>query len=182
MRDGERPARLCTSRTAPDQPRTRADQRKRATAICWGSSGRRFKSCQPDTGQRLFFKASVVEFGCRTQTRYPNQLSVTFGQQTIGQRSSTISAKPPEGSSPCCWIGRPDRLTVAATVRCRSRPPPRPQPDLRPCSHPTTGTLISVVRTFFSAIKVVALSVALTVAWPGAANRIGPPAIGRRTG
>ena len=31
-------------------------------------------------------------------------------------------------------------------------------------------------------IKVAALSVALTVARPGAAYRIGPPAIGRRTG
>jgi len=35
-------------------PPDTADQGKRVTAIFWGSSGRRFKSCQPDRGkQRL---------------------------------------------------------------------------------------------------------------------------------
>jgi hypothetical protein len=33
---------------------TRGDLGKCVTAIYWGSSGRRFKSCQPDAGRRLF--------------------------------------------------------------------------------------------------------------------------------
>jgi hypothetical protein len=39
MRDGERPARLCTSHTAANRPRTAGDLRKRVAAIYWGSSG-----------------------------------------------------------------------------------------------------------------------------------------------
>jgi hypothetical protein len=54
MRDGERPTPLCTSHTATFWPHTGGDLRKCVTAIYWGSSGRRFKSCQtrhcqPDT-------------------------------------------------------------------------------------------------------------------------------------
>jgi hypothetical protein len=49
MHGDERSARLCTSRTAANQPYTARDLRKGVTAIYWGSSGRRFKSCQPDT-------------------------------------------------------------------------------------------------------------------------------------
>jgi hypothetical protein len=48
MHGDERSARLCTSRTAANQPQTAAGLRKRVTATYWGSSGRRFKSCQPD--------------------------------------------------------------------------------------------------------------------------------------
>jgi hypothetical protein len=55
MRAGERPARLCTCRTATIWAMRRRDLPKRGTAIYWGSSGRRFKSCQPDTGQRRFW-------------------------------------------------------------------------------------------------------------------------------
>jgi hypothetical protein len=58
MRDDERPAHLCTSRMAANRPHAPGDQRKRVTAIYWGSSGRRFKSCQPDTGQRVFLEPS----------------------------------------------------------------------------------------------------------------------------
>ncbi len=54
MRDGERPARLCTPCTATSRPSAAADLRKCVAATYWGSSGRRFKSCQPDTGQRGF--------------------------------------------------------------------------------------------------------------------------------
>jgi hypothetical protein len=39
MRGDERPARVCTSRTAANRPHARGDQRKRLTAIYWGSSG-----------------------------------------------------------------------------------------------------------------------------------------------
>src|ERR1700689_4746493 len=49
MRDGERPARLCTLCTRANRPPTVRDLGKRVAAIYWGSSGRRFKSCQPDT-------------------------------------------------------------------------------------------------------------------------------------
>ena len=51
MHGDERSARLCTSRIATNRPHTRGDQRKRVTAIYWGSSGRRFQSCQPDSCQ-----------------------------------------------------------------------------------------------------------------------------------
>jgi hypothetical protein len=53
MHGDERSARLCTSRTAANRPQTRGDQRKRVAAIYWGSSGRRFKSCQPDKSKWL---------------------------------------------------------------------------------------------------------------------------------
>jgi hypothetical protein len=43
-------------------PRETADQRERVTAIYWGSSGRRFKSCQPDTGQRQFSALTTAGF------------------------------------------------------------------------------------------------------------------------
>jgi hypothetical protein len=36
MRDGERPARLCTSRTGTRRAHTRGDLGKRVTAIYWG--------------------------------------------------------------------------------------------------------------------------------------------------
>ena len=48
VRDAERPARLRTSRHGHTGQHARADQGKRVTAASWGSSGRRFKSCQPD--------------------------------------------------------------------------------------------------------------------------------------
>jgi hypothetical protein len=53
MRDGERPARLCTLCTCTNRPPTVRDLRKCVTAIYWGSSGRRFKSCQPDNGNAV---------------------------------------------------------------------------------------------------------------------------------
>jgi hypothetical protein len=49
MRDGERTARLCTLCTRANRPPAVSDLRKCVTTIYWGSSGRRFKSCQPDT-------------------------------------------------------------------------------------------------------------------------------------
>ena len=48
MRAGERPARLCTSRTPANRLHSRGDQGKRVTRYFLGVSGRRFKSCQPD--------------------------------------------------------------------------------------------------------------------------------------
>ena len=51
VRAGERPARLCTSCTATSWLELVRDLRKRVIAIYWGSSGRRFKSCQPDRGK-----------------------------------------------------------------------------------------------------------------------------------
>jgi hypothetical protein len=61
MRDGERPARVGTL-LRQKLPLDTADQRKRVTAISWGSSGRRFKSCQPDQGLRRsgLFRTSEV--------------------------------------------------------------------------------------------------------------------------
>jgi hypothetical protein len=51
MFDRERPALLCTLYADTPRPTAGGDLRKRITAIYWGSSGRRFKSCQPDAGQ-----------------------------------------------------------------------------------------------------------------------------------
>jgi len=48
IRDGERPALLWASPTRPPTTQTISDLGKRLTATFWGSSGRRFKSCQPD--------------------------------------------------------------------------------------------------------------------------------------
>jgi hypothetical protein len=42
--------------------KTAGDLGKRATATSWGSSGRRFKSCQPDTGQTHFPEFREVPF------------------------------------------------------------------------------------------------------------------------
>jgi hypothetical protein len=51
------------------------------------------------------------------------------------------------------------------------------------CSAGTVGTKRNISTDVLRRVlKVAALSVALTVARPGAAYRIGPPAIGRRTG
>ena len=51
IRDGERPAWLCTLSMAPRSPQTARDLLKCVTAASWASSGRRFKSCQADTCQ-----------------------------------------------------------------------------------------------------------------------------------
>jgi hypothetical protein len=53
MRDGERSARLYTSCADTTDPHTARDLGKCVTAIYWGSSGRRFKSCQPDRRKAL---------------------------------------------------------------------------------------------------------------------------------
>jgi hypothetical protein len=53
MRDGSRPARLCTLCADTTRPATCGDLRKRVTATSWGSSGRRFKSCQPDNEKHV---------------------------------------------------------------------------------------------------------------------------------
>src|SRR6516162_6188858 len=48
LRGAERPACLRTSYAETTSPQTSHDLPKRFTATYWGSSGRRFKSCQPD--------------------------------------------------------------------------------------------------------------------------------------
>ena len=69
---------------AANRPSNRGDQRKRVTAIYWGSSGRRFKSCQPDQvlagqgGFRTSEAAFFFLFSCRTQTVFPNQIEHRF--------------------------------------------------------------------------------------------------------
>ena len=42
-------------------------------SLDWGSSARRFKSCQPDTGQRHFPDNRDVPFSIRTTTRTPTR-------------------------------------------------------------------------------------------------------------
>ena len=49
MHVGERLSRLYTSCMNATDPKAGRDLRKRVTAIYWRSSGRGFKSCQPDT-------------------------------------------------------------------------------------------------------------------------------------
>ena len=99
MRDGERSAWsvnvLPRRKLAPDA----ADQRKRVTAIYWGSSGCRFKSCQPDTGQRLFSDVITRRRGVSTQTLYPNQLSTRARQQTCTDHSPNASTTAPGRTS-----------------------------------------------------------------------------------
>jgi hypothetical protein len=58
----------------PPRPHTPGDQRKRVTAIYWGSSGRRFKSCQPDAVQRLFLVSGIRSFGGLTHAFDPNEV------------------------------------------------------------------------------------------------------------
>ena len=47
------------------------------SALDWGSSGRRFKSCQPDAGQTWFLATEIRFWGGLTQTFDPNQLPST---------------------------------------------------------------------------------------------------------
>jgi len=50
----------------------------------WGSSGRRFKSCQRDAVQRWFLGALRAQIGHRTQMRYPNEISTALHRQIRG--------------------------------------------------------------------------------------------------
>ena len=68
-------------------------------ACIWGSSGRRFKSCQPDTGQRLFSDVITRRRGVRTQTLYPNQLATRARQQTCTDHSPNASTTAPGRTS-----------------------------------------------------------------------------------
>jgi hypothetical protein len=52
-----------------------------------GSSGRRFKSSQPDAGQRLYLAMLNGDFRHRTQMKYPNELSADTRQLTSEQQS-----------------------------------------------------------------------------------------------
>ena len=44
------------------------------SALDWGSSGRRFKSCQPDIGQRVYLAPKIASLTSLTQTVDPNQV------------------------------------------------------------------------------------------------------------
>jgi hypothetical protein len=57
------------------------------TATSWGSSGRRFKSCQPDAGKRVFLKFTET-LTVRVIPRFSTQmrLSATRYQQSRDQR------------------------------------------------------------------------------------------------
>ena len=44
-------------------------------AWIWGSSGRRFKSCQSDAGERLYLAVLNGDFRRRTLMKYPNEIS-----------------------------------------------------------------------------------------------------------
>jgi hypothetical protein len=74
MRGDGQPACLCTPRMTANRPNNPGDQRKRVSATSWGSSGRRFKSCQPDAGQRPFLPLEFCFLGGLTHTFDPNQL------------------------------------------------------------------------------------------------------------
>jgi hypothetical protein len=70
MRAVERPARLCTPCAATISLHTSGDLRKCVTTTYWGSSGRRFKSCQPDACQ---------PDACQPDTVSPTQVRRGFG-------------------------------------------------------------------------------------------------------
>src|SRR5258707_15189604 len=51
------------------------------SALDWGSSGRRFKSCQPDAGQTRYIAVLKGDFRRRTQMKYPNEILTGVHQQ-----------------------------------------------------------------------------------------------------
>jgi hypothetical protein len=68
MRGDERSACLCTRRMAANRPNNRGDQRKRVTAIYWGSSGASSETMKP-----VFFPpASTIR-----ESRRPSGATVT---------------------------------------------------------------------------------------------------------
>jgi hypothetical protein len=71
-------------------PRTHDDQGKRVTAIYWGSSGRRFKICQPDAVQRVLSGPFGPQIGRRIPMKYPNELPTATNQQTLGSVESEL--------------------------------------------------------------------------------------------
>jgi hypothetical protein len=97
MRDGERPARVCTSCVHTPRLTTRGDLRKCVTATYWGSSGRRFKSCQPDQ------EPPPDLLRCDGRQSDDTKLGSIWGPvaQQIPQRSSKpCSESKPECSAP----------------------------------------------------------------------------------
>ncbi len=62
------------------------DLGKCVTAIYWGSSGRRFKSCQPDAGQRWFYHRTTIEDFKAYPSCYPNWGKLRRHGYTHGQR------------------------------------------------------------------------------------------------
>ena len=61
-----------------------SDQRECVTAMFWGSSGRRFKTCQPDAIQRVLSGPFGPQIGRRIPMKYPNELPTATNQQTLG--------------------------------------------------------------------------------------------------
>ena len=157
MRDTERPARQGTSQTNAVAAKAASDLGKRATATYWGSSGRRFKSCQPDhekwaltCGNRFYRSNHATVWPCwgpRAGTRLgPGRpLSIAGPTLTVGQvrrrvnwrlRRASCSAPPRHvgvlggGRFP----GRPP-TSAACRSQCRyvgltplRRAVPRPDP------------------------------------------------------
>src|SRR5271166_74645 len=94
MHAGERPARLCTLCTVAPWLDTLRDLRKRVTAIYWGSSGRRFKSCQPDADQKVFLASEIGLSDGLTQTNDPNQLATAAENRLLCRGQSTHGVRP----------------------------------------------------------------------------------------
>jgi len=60
---------------APTNAHTGRERARRDSTISRGSSGRRFKSCQPDAGQRVFWPLAFVISGGLTHLVDPNGIS-----------------------------------------------------------------------------------------------------------
>jgi hypothetical protein len=82
LRDGERPARRCTSRTATFWPLTGGDLRRRVAAIYWGSSGCKTRRSAQAAGSR----APSAEVVVPVDPLHRDVLNVVEGTQGAGQK------------------------------------------------------------------------------------------------
>src|ERR1700730_1758710 len=96
MRDVERSARLCTSRTPANPPRAYGEQRKRVTAIFWGSSGSPQRSAEMRRIDRDERKTLVQSsrHGIGTRCGY----NLPGSELTLGNHSTSTESEKSVGS------------------------------------------------------------------------------------
>jgi hypothetical protein len=125
-------------RTAADAHTVR-EQAQRASPISWGSSGRRFKSCQPDKEKPALtcVGAGFLLFGCGWfwWVECPSGPRVSQGIQLVGLAAepSTSTHRPtPRRRTPA---EPPASATATQTAAQAAGPPAHPAPHTNP--HPT---------------------------------------------
>jgi len=118
---------------AANRPHTPGDHRKRITAIYWGSSGHRFKSCQPDRGKPrltcgdvLAIESRNVEFGTILGPKVPGQqlASVRYGiavrvQVALCRAQVSVAGDLSQGVQGHPGISHPGQASVAQAVGFR---------------------------------------------------------------